>query len=127
MKALALTLALSVTSAHASYYATRCSDATGAVRWESGHNTNTITFKKLQGGELVLALKHIRIDLSNEQTLELNETNVCGFYEKIHVFTSKAKITPSAQDPRDLTSLSENNEIETLVICRFEMNSRMVC
>lgn len=127
MKLFAIALMALSFSAQASYFATFCSNARGTVKWESGHNSNTATFRTLRGKDLTLSLEHLRISFTDKTVLDVQETNVCGYYSKKETFAAKAKIIPSAENPRDLTSVSENNEIETEVICTYEINGRTSC
>lgn len=127
MKLLVIALATLSFSAHASYFATFCSNARGTVKWESGHNSNSATFKTLNGKDLNVGLQHLRIQYVEKTILDVQETAVCGYYSKKETFAAKVKIIPSAENPIDLTKVSENNEIEAEVICTKEINGRTSC
>lgn len=130
MKFISITvLSLMISMAHASTeYKIQCSNSNATVKWESGDNTtNTISLKNIKEGTMTLDLRHVRINFKVETTLDVQETNVCGLYKKTHIYAGKVHISPSSEYPRDLTRVSESNEIETEVLCKSELKSTVDC
>jgi hypothetical protein len=127
MKILILALSLLSISAHASYFATHCSDSRRQVRWESGHNSNSLFFK-LTGDEYKqLELYKIEIKLVKEMVIREENIHRCGFMSRTKVYTAKAIITPSLDHPEALDFLGGDKKFEAEVICTNHMNSRAPC
>lgn len=130
MKAIAVTLlSLSIASAHASYMATHCSNAKGTVKWESGHNSNTINLKysNFIEGTLTLDISQVKIDFQKEVTLSEKNLRTCGYASQERVYAGKVKIKASPEHPDVLRGQFPANKVETEVICTFQANSRASC
>ena len=122
----ALFVALSVTSAQASYFATHCSNSKGDVRWETGHNTNQIFLKN---GEDVVNLPffHVQVNFLTELKIRQESIRRCGFASSTKVIAGQVVISPSAEHPESLDFLGETKKIETDVICTTHINGRAPC
>ncbi|HXH29819.1 MAG TPA: hypothetical protein VNJ01_03295 [Bacteriovoracaceae bacterium] len=129
MKFLLMTvMSLSVNLAHASYYATHCSNATGSVRWEEGHNSNNIFMKYYGAEELTKTFPkfHVNIVISDEKILSESSVHECGFSSYTKIYAGKVKITATAEHPDALQFLSVD-KVETDVICEHHINGRAPC
>lgn len=127
MKLLILVLSLLSMSAQASYFATHCSDARGDVRWETGHNSNSIFFK--QEENKYHQLDFFKVEIKEEKEMVIREVNVhrCGFMSRTKVYVVNATITPSQDHPTALDFLDGEKKIEAEVLCTNHMNSRAPC
>lgn len=126
---LALTTLLAFSSAHASYFATHCSNSNTSVKWETGHNSNTMTVKHYdtEEREVVIPYYDLKIEFSSETVLREEKIHRCGYVSNTRVYAGKVIITPSEYNPAALDFLGEKKQIETEVICTYHMNSRAPC
>lgn len=123
----AIAFALTLSSAHA-LHTVHCGNAEGTVRWEAGDDTaNKLTMKKRNGGQLVLDMDNVVLVPMKVVDISVQEINECGLYLRTHAYAGDFKIIPSSTSPRDMTSVSENNEINTTVICRDVIRSLVIC
>jgi len=118
-----------MSAAQASYFATYCSSSDAKVRWETGHNSNTLFLKFLDGEqqEKKIPLYDLAVTLDEEVVLRVTNVHECGYSSSTKVFAAKAVITPSAEKPHALDFLGDNKKIEAEVICTTHMNSRTYC
>lgn len=117
----------SLKAAQASYYATHCSNAQGTVKWESGHNSNTLTIKSLEGS-ISIKLNDVKIDVQNKISIYSHELACPGpMASKTDIYSAKALITPSSDAPNIFEGKVENDKLEVYVICEFHMNGRRSC
>jgi hypothetical protein len=122
-----LTSLFLISSAHASYMATHCSNSDASVTWETGHNSNTITFKRYQEKDVTLPFYELKVKfLSNTAISEAN-VHQCGFFSSTKVFAGKVLITASSENPSALDFLGEEKELKTAVICTTHINGRAPC
>lgn len=116
-----LTLA-SLTSAHASYFATHCSNSKGSVKWETGHNSNTLTLENKK-----IPFYEVQVKFLTEHVVNEERIHECGYAAYTKVFAGKIEITPAENHPDVLDFLGENKKIETEVICTTHVNGRAPC
>lgn len=126
---LALTTLLAFGSAHASYMATHCSNSTTSVKWETGHNSNTMTVKHYGSEERAVKIPFYELDVkfASETVLKEERVHNCGYSSYTRVFAGKVVITASEQNPAALDFMGENKKIETEVICTTHINGRAPC
>jgi hypothetical protein len=126
---LALSTLLAFSSAHASYMATHCSNSTTSVKWETGHNSNTMTLKHYSAEDKDIVLPYYELDVKFVSETVLDEVRVhnCGYSSYTRIFAGKVIITASEQNPSALDFLGENKKIETEVICTTHVNGRAPC
>lgn len=129
MKFLALTAFLAMTSAHASYYATHCSNPSASVKWETGHNSNTMTIRYYSNVAAEKKVDFYKLDVKIEKLHMIKEESKCegNMASRMNVYAAKATITPSAEHPSILDFTGEAPLIEEFVICEYNMNSRASC
>lgn len=126
---LALSL-IALNTAHASYYATHCSNSTGSVRWETGHNSNTMFIKHYDNeGEVTkkVPFSNVEVKIEKEVVLKEERERRCGYAGYTKVYAGKAIITPAVDYPEALDFLGERKKLETEVICTHQMNGRSSC
>lgn len=128
MKFVLVALAL-ISSAHASYYATFCSNASGSIRWESGHNSNTATIRYFEDVALERKVDLNKLDIKEVRLTTLKDESNCShnMYQAKKVYVSHVVITPSADFPNVLDFTGEEPKIEADVLCEYHMNSRAQC
>ncbi|MBA2404309.1 MAG: hypothetical protein H0V66_06025 [Bdellovibrionales bacterium] len=126
---LALSTLLAFGSAHASYMATHCSNSTTSVKWETGHNSNTMTLKHYdrEEREVVIPFYDLDVKFASEAVIKEERIHNCGYASYTRIFAGKVVITASEHNPAALDFLGENKKIETEVICTTHMNSRAPC
>lgn len=115
MKYLFLSLVFIASSAQASYYHVKCSNASGSVKWESGHNSNTITYAIYSSGgprTATVRLSEVKITEGKKFTI-LKEADA---HSRTTVTAGQVSIR-SASDAPNPIDLSYNGEIKTEVIC----------
>jgi hypothetical protein len=124
MKKLIILLSfVALSNAEASYFATHCSNSKAEVKWETGHNSNTLTYL-----ETVIPFYHLDVKFLSETVLKEESIRRCGYASSTKVFAGKVVITASAEYPTALDFLEgENKQIETEVICTTDMNGRAPC
>lgn len=115
-------IALAASNVQASYFATHCSNANGSVKWETGHNSNSIQIKVYTDRERTktLPLNEVKIKLTGEKILkdvQVNDCKISPMYSSTTITSAKAVITSSKLD--DTT--------ETFVICEKHINGMMPC
>lgn len=126
---LALSTLFILSSAHASYFATHCSNSRATVKWASGHNTNTMTVT-IYGNEdkdVIIPLFDVKIDMASETVIHQESIRRCGYASFTKVYAAKVVITPSEQAPNALDFIGESKKIETEVICTTHRNGRAPC
>lgn len=119
---LTLVTFLTLSSAHASYFATKCSNSDASVRWETGHNSNTLIM-----GENTIPFYDLVAKYEDEVVIREERIHRCGFASSTKVYTAKVTFTPSEHKPDVLDFLGETKKIEVEVICTNHMNSRAGC
>ena len=126
---LALTTLIAFSSAHASYFATHCSNSDTSVKWETGHNSNTMTVKHYDTEErdIVLPFYDLQVEFASEVVLRDERVHRCGLASSTRVYAGKVVITASEQNPTALDFIGDSKKIETEVICTTHMNSRAPC
>jgi hypothetical protein len=126
---LLLVFLLASSSAFASYFATHCSNSRADVRWETGHNSNTLSVKYFDQEERVANLPffHVEVKLEKESIVREERIHRCGYSSYTKVYTAQAIITPSTDFPTSLDFMGETKKIETEVICTYHINGRAPC
>ena len=128
----ALAIFLVVSSAHASYFHDKCSNASGSVKWESGHNSNSMTLEYYdnQGRQTMnVRLNEVLIKMGDMTTIRDERVNDCAvsrIASSTTVTAGKVTITASEDAPGSLDNIYEK-KIETEVICERHFNSMMYC
>jgi hypothetical protein len=114
-------------SAEASYYATHCSNARGTVKWEIGHNSNTITFKYVdtEEREKAISVNDVAITTIAETTISESVTR-CNF-DHNRTYAAQMKIEAATESPGSLDFLGLDLPLKETVICEFHMSSRGRC
>lgn len=116
-----LTLAtlLTLGSAHASYMATHCSNSDATVRWETGHNSNTLTYQPTRYDTAeVVDFYQLKIDMVDEAIIREENIHRCGYASSTKVFSAKAIIQPWSPEGQVITAE---------VICTTHINGRSWC
>lgn len=126
---LALITVFSMSAVQASYFATHCSSSDAKVRWETGHNSNTLFLKFIDQEEQEKKIPYYDLEVVFTSEVVLRDVHVqnCGYSSHTKVFAAKALITPSAEKPHALDFLGEHKKIETEVICTTHVNGRSYC
>jgi len=115
------------TSAHASYFATHCSNSRASVTWETGHNSNTMTVKKYDQKDITVPFYDLNIMFLTETVIRQESIRRCGYAESTKVFAGKVVITASVRNPSVLDFLGEDKQLKTEVICTTHVNGRAPC
>jgi hypothetical protein len=120
-----------INAAHASYFATHCSNARATVKWETGHNSNSMTIKSSYASgeqDLVVSLGDVKIEMNDKTIIHSHQTSCPNpLASKTEVYSAKVSITPSDKKPDIFGGKVYGNKIETYVICEFHLNSRVFC
>ncbi|MFY7993370.1 MAG: hypothetical protein ACOVP4_08780 [Bacteriovoracaceae bacterium] len=120
-----------ILDAQASYFATHCSNARGTVKWETGHNSNTIriSYYGSEGQEeLHLKINEVKIELKDKIILSSSESRCPNpMISKTEIYSGKVLITPAKESPEVFGGLIYGDKIEAHVICEYHMNSRGHC
>lgn len=130
MKALAvLAVSLMISSAHASYMRTTCSNSTGTVMWETGYESNKISLKYAQfvEGTLTLDIDQVDIEFPKEVLISEKTMSTCEYMSHSKVYAGKVRITPATNHPQVLRGNFPENMVETEVICSFQANNELPC
>lgn len=130
MKKLSLLLFfILMAQAEASFMSRHCSNSSGSVSWEEGHNSNTFTFKYYDSSERskVMPLRNVHVKFLTEVTIKEESVDQCGYSGRTHVYSGKVLLTPMVEGSRVLEFWSPDNQIETKVICTFHVNSIRPC
>lgn len=116
-------------SANASYMATHCSNSTGSVKWETGHNSNsaTLTYYEDEPKEKVVPFYELNTQLTDEAVIFEERKNTCQYASYTRIFSAKVAITASEENPTALDFLSGEKKIDTYVICTTHINSQRFC
>ena len=131
-KLLSLALFLCVTSAQASYYHVKCSNASGTVKWETGHNSNSMTlsfYGESGPQELNLSMNKVKVEKGEMVTIvdkRQSDCAVSSIASSTTVTAGKVVITPSEEFPNSMELLREA-KIEAEVICERHINGQMYC
>lgn len=122
-------LALFLNQSHASYFATQCSNSSGTVYWETGHNSNSISLKyaNFVDGTLTLFIDQVKIDFLKEITISEKNFRGCGFSAETKVYAGSVKITAGELNPDVLRGQFPDNKVETEVICTYQLNYPTPC
>lgn len=123
---LALASFLALSSAHASYMATHCSNSSASIKWETGHNSNTLTYTTYED-QKVVPFYELNVKMDKETIIREERIHRCGYASSTRVYAGKVTITPSKDHPGALDFLGEDKKIETEVICTFHVNGRAGC
>lgn len=126
---LSLATFLTLGSAHASYFATHCSNSQATVHWETGHNSNTLTYRHntIDEAQTKVPFYDLATKFSDEKILRQESIHRCGYSSNTKVFTAKVVITASEEKPDALDFLEGNKKIEAEVICTTHINGRSAC
>lgn len=132
MKALfILGTAFFIFDAQASYFATHCSNAHGTVKWETGHNSNSIkiNYYGSEGQEeLNLKINEVKIEMKDKVILSSSESRCPNpMISKTEIYSGKVLVTPAEESPEVFGDLIYGNKIEAHVICEYHTNSRGYC
>jgi hypothetical protein len=127
MKLLMLALFVIPFTAEASYYATFCSNARGTLKWETGHTSNTITFKytDTEDREKVVPMNNVVITSLSETTISESTTR-CNF-DHNRIYAAEVKIEAATETPNALDFLGTEGSLKDTVICEFHMSARGAC
>lgn len=123
---IALFVVFSMTTAHASYFATHCSNSKGDVKWQLGHNANQMTIRYAED-EIQIPILHVGIQFISEVSIRQESVRRCGFASSTKVVAGQVVITPSPDHPESLDFLGGTKKIETDVICTTHINTRTPC
>jgi hypothetical protein len=115
------------TSAHASYFATHCSNSTATIKWETGHNSNHLYYARPDMKGVSVSYYKLNAEFLDEVILREDRVQNCGYSSFTKVFAAKVIITPADQHPNALDFLDGEKKIEAEVICTTHMNSRSYC
>jgi hypothetical protein len=129
MKILLITLtALFVSQVHASYFATRCSNASASIKWESGHNSNSLTVRYYADVEKEEVITLNMVDIQEGKRVVLKEESVCrnGMFSRTKVYAMSVNIKADENFPNALDFYGQK-AIKTEVICKHHMNGRSPC
>lgn len=129
MKALLFVLAISISSlANASYFATHCSTADGTLRFETGHNSNTIRFENSDNVE-IFPFDTVIIKEKKKAMISDVESSTCQMYSVTKKYIQEISISAEGQEESVATFLNENfgGSLETELFCIYHMNSRSGC
>lgn len=132
MKAFILSLFLFSSFAHASYFATHCSTADGSVKWETGHNSNTITFEYYSSeGKKTQSFSFYEAAVKSEETVVISDvrTHTCGMSSSTKIYVDTVAISAAPESAALASFLHENfgDSVKTQVFCKFHMNGRAPC
>lgn len=109
-------------SAQASYFHTKCSNPSADLKWESGHNSNSLTMVSYQSGnpqEVNLSLSEVKITEGKMVTLKDVKVNDC----KRSPISSSTKVTAGTVTIK----LPSGEKVVTEVICEEHFNGMMYC
>jgi hypothetical protein len=126
---LAVLTLIAFSSAHASYMATHCSNSKASVKWQTGHNSNTLTIKHYgaEEEEITIPFYDLKVNFLKEIVIKSENIHRCGYASHTRIFAGQVVITASENNPTVLDFLGEDKKIETEVICTTHMNSRAPC
>lgn len=125
-----LTLAtlMTIGSAHASYMATHCSNSDTSIHWETGHNSNTLTYNvSRDNAPFIVPFYDLDINLPETNVIREDVHTQCGLYTTTKVYAGTAVITPAATSPNALDFLEGEKKITTEVICTAVVSSSGYC
>ena len=114
-------------SAEASYFATHCSNAQGTVKWETGHNSNTITFKYVDTEEREKAISVNMVSITSIAETTISESTTRCKFDRKRTYASQVKIEAASETPGSLDFLGLELPLKETVICEFHMSSRGRC
>lgn len=128
---LTIILLVAATGAQASYFHVKCSNASGSVKWESGHNSNSITFDYYDAGhhEAHLSLRDVSIKEIDMVTISDKKVSDCAISRvasSTTVTAGKVVITASEASPGSMDQV-HGKKIEAEVICERHVNGMMYC
>lgn len=129
MKYLLIALSTLLTAqVHASYYATHCSNPSASIKWESGHNSNSITIRYYEDVAKEKKLSLNKVEIKEGKQLVIKDESVCrgGMFSKTKVYATTVSITPALDFPDALDFYGES-PIKVEVICQHHMNGRSAC
>jgi len=120
---------IAFTSAEASYMATHCSNSQATIKWETGHNSNTLTLKNYPNfeDEMSIPYYHLKVEFITNVKIDEERVSRCGYASRTDVFAGKVVIMAAEDHPTALDFLGENKKISTEVICTTHVNSRAPC
>ncbi|MFP5385282.1 MAG: hypothetical protein ACLGHN_04340 [Bacteriovoracia bacterium] len=130
MKAFGLILmSLFLSTAHASWRETKCSNSDGSVNWKHGLDENQINLKyaNFVEGTLSLNLEQVNVQLTKQVTLKEVSFRNCQYMGNTRVYAGKVKITGSDKHPDVLRSQFPENKVITEVICTTSFTAENPC
>lgn len=123
---------LAISTAQASYFHVKCSNATGTLKWESGHNSNSMDIEYYDNnGSQTLNVKLNEIEISKGTSITLRDEKVSdcavsSISSRTKVTAGRVTITPSQDSPNSLDKI-HGKKIEAEVICEDHLNGMMYC
>jgi hypothetical protein len=114
-------------SAEASYFATHCSNARGTVKWETGHNSNTITFKYVDTEEREKSISVGVVAIKSLTETTISESTTRCHYDHRRTYAAEVKIEAAAETPGSLDFLGLELPLKETVICEYHVSSRGRC
>lgn len=116
-------------NAEASYLSIKCSNSTGSVMWEEGHDDNTIHMKyaNFVEGTLTLPLEQVNITFDKQVTIKEKKIRECSYMASHRVYAGNVKIVAAEAFPDVLKGQFPENMVETEVICSEYMNDSLPC
>jgi hypothetical protein len=123
----ALATLLIFTSAHASYFATQCSNSNASIKWETGHNSNHLYYSQPDMKGVSVSYYKLNAEFLDEVVLREERVHNCGYSSYTKVFAAKVTFTPADQHPNALDFLDGEKKLTVEVICTTHMNGRSAC
>ena len=123
----ALATLLIFSSAHASYFATHCSNSNATIKWETGHNSNHLYYSRPDMKGVSVSYYKLNTEFLDEVVLREERVHNCGYASSTRVIAAKVVITPADQHPDALDFLDGEKKIVTEVICTTHVNGRAPC
>lgn len=125
-------LLLAFTSAHASYFHTKCSSPSTGVNWESGHNSNSMNIEYYSNSgrqTMNVSLGDVTIVESDMVVLRDERVSDCAISSIASSTTVKAGkvVITATEDAPDTLANVHGGKIEAEVICETHFNSMMYC
>ena len=114
-------------SAEASYFATHCSNARGTVKWETGHNSNTITFKYIDTEEREKSISVGEVAITSLTETTISESTTRCNYDHRRTYAAEVKIEAATETPGSLDFLGLELPLKETVICEYHVSSRGRC
>lgn len=127
-----LSVLFAFTSAHASYFHTKCSSPTMSVNWESGHNSNSMNIEYYGNGgrqTMNVSLGDVTIvesDMVVLRSVKVSDCAISRIASSTTIKAGKVVITASEDAPDTLANV-HGGKVEADVICETHFNGMMYC